>query len=66
MDLTTADDLVAQEYQVKPGTSVLTYEFILVSEAEARDLREKEAKEALEALGRKCIMLNGLPVPDID
>lgn len=66
VDLTKADDLVAQEYQVKPGTLVLTYEFILVSEAEAKDLREEEAKKALGALGRKCTMLNGLPVPEID
>lgn len=57
---------MAKKYQVKPGTPVLTYDFILVSEAEARDLREKEAKKALGALGRKFTMLNGLPVPDVD
>lgn len=66
VDLTTADNSVAQEYEVKPGTLVLTYDFILVSEAEAKDLREKEAKKALGALGRKFTMLNGLPVPDVD
>lgn len=66
MDLATADDLVAQEYEVKPGTLVLKYDFILVSEVEAKDLRDKEAEKALGSLGRKFTMLNGLPVPDVD
>ena len=66
MDLTTADESVARKYQVKSGTLVLTYDFILVSETEAKDLREKGAKKAFEALGIKYTVLNGLPVPDVD
>ena len=57
---------MAREYQVKRGTLVLQYDFVLVSEAEARDLREQMAKKALEDLGRKVRILNGLPVPDVD
>ena len=57
---------MAQKYQVKPGTLVLTYDFVLVLKAEAKELREMEAKKALAALGRKFTMLNGLPVPDVD
>lgn len=57
---------MAREYQVKRGTLVLKYDFVLVSEAEASDLREQMAKKALEDLGRKVKILNGLPVPDVD
>lgn len=66
VDLITADKETAQKYQVRPGTLVLRYEFILVSEAEARNFREKETKQALGALGRNFTMLNGLPVADVD
>jgi hypothetical protein len=44
----------------------LTYDFVLVSDAETAALREKNSKEALDKLGRKVKMVNGLPVPELD
>jgi hypothetical protein len=57
---------MANEYHITPGTLVLQYDFVLVSETEASDLREQKSKKALEGLGRKFKMLNELPVPDVD
>jgi LmbE family N-acetylglucosaminyl deacetylase len=51
---------------MKEGNKLLTYDFVLVSEEEAKALREEEAKKAMEALGRRVKLLDGLPVPDVD
>ena len=48
------------------GCSLLTYNFVLVSDTEARELREKKAMEAMSALGRRMRLVEGLPVPDVD
>jgi len=55
-----------KKYGVKQGTLTLTYDFVLVSEMEASDLRDERSRKALEALGRRMKLLNGLPVPDVD
>lgn len=44
----------------------MTYDFVLVSGEEARQLREKNAMEAMEKLGKRMKLLDGLPVPDVD
>lgn len=54
------------KYSVKEGTLLMTYDFVLVSDKEASDLRDEKSREALEALGRKVKLLEGLPVPDLD
>lgn len=66
IDYTQVDRETAQKYGVKEGTLLMTYNFVLVSDAEASDLREKKSKKALEDLGRKVKFLDGLPVPDVD
>ncbi|KAI5295307.1 hypothetical protein KEM52_001758 [Ascosphaera acerosa] len=57
---------LAAKYDVPIGTALLQRDFVLVTEQEAKELREERSKVALEALGRKVVMLNGLPVPDVD
>lgn len=60
------DPAIAEKYGVKLGSALLEYDFVLVSEAEALQLREDRAREAMAAQGRKVILLDGLPVPDLD
>lgn len=54
------------KYGVVEDSALLTYAFVLVSDKEAQQLREKKAMEAMAAQGRKMKMYNGLPVPDVD
>jgi hypothetical protein len=39
---------------------------VLVSDVETRELREKNSKAALDKLGRKVKIVNGLPIPELD
>jgi hypothetical protein len=56
----------AKTYGVKETSKSITYDFVLVSEEESRKLREKKALEAMEKLGLRMKLYNGLPVPEID
>lgn len=62
VDLGTTDEGLAKKYNVKAGTKLLTYDFVLVTDDESRQLREKNAMEAMEKLGKKMKLWNGLPV----
>ncbi|PGH04516.1 hypothetical protein GX51_03509 [Blastomyces parvus] len=64
--LPLTDPEMAKKYDVPLGMLVLQYEFVLVSEEEARALRERNSREALEKLGMQVRLLDGLPVPDVD
>lgn len=66
VDIELVDDATAKEYNVKPGTRLLKYDFVLVTEKEANDLRDEKAKKALADLGRRIKLVNGLPIPDVD
>jgi hypothetical protein len=44
----------------------MTYDFVLVSDAETSALRNRNSKEALDRLGYQGQIVNGLPVPDLD
>jgi len=66
ISLHPADEETAKKYGVKPGTLTLKYDFVLVSEKEASDLRDERSRKALEALGRRMKLVDGLPVPDVD
>lgn len=66
VDLKTVDADMAKKYDVKDGTKLITYDFVLVSEEDSRNLREKKAMEAMEKLGRKSKLHHGLPIPDVD
>ncbi|KAL3433350.1 Intradiol ring-cleavage dioxygenase [Aspergillus tetrazonus] len=64
VDLSTVEDEeMAKKYGVKIGTKLLKHDFVLLTEQEARELRKKNAIEAMEKQGRKVIFHDGLPVP---
>jgi hypothetical protein len=44
----------------------MTYDFVLVSDAESSALRDRNSKDALDRLGYNVKIVNGLPVPDLD
>jgi protocatechuate 3,4-dioxygenase beta subunit len=66
VDLSSVDADMAKKYNVKEGTKLMSYDFVLVSEEESRKLREKNAMEAMEHLGLHMKLYNGLPIPDVD
>jgi hypothetical protein len=67
VDLETIEDEdVASGYGVEVGTKLMKYDFVLVGEEEARRLRDRNSIEALEGLGMKVKIVDGLPIPDVD
>ncbi|KAI5857267.1 putative catechol dioxygenase [Tricharina praecox] len=60
------DPAVAEKYGVDANDWAINYDFVLVSDKEARELKLKNAQEALKALGSTAQVLNGLPVADLD
>ncbi|KAK7714433.1 hypothetical protein SLS57_007160 [Botryosphaeria dothidea] len=66
VDLGTVNTEQAKKYGAKEGGKLMTYDFVLVTDEEARKLREQNAMEAMVAQGRKMKLWNGLPVPDVD
>ncbi|KAH8732573.1 Intradiol ring-cleavage dioxygenase [Phaeosphaeriaceae sp. PMI808] len=57
----------AKQYNVKEGSKLLTYDFVLVTDEETKKLRHDEAVKAMKGLGREgMIIVNGLPIPDVD
>lgn len=66
IDLGTVNAEMAAKYGVNEGGKLITYDFVLVSDEESRTLREKLGMEAMEKLGRRMKLYNGLPVPDVD
>ena len=66
IDLGTVTAAQAEQYGVKEGGKLISYDFVLVTEQETRALREKLAMQAMEAQGRRMKLYNGLPVPDVD
>lgn len=57
---------MAKKYDVKVGTKLLMYDFVLVSDQAAGELREKKPREAMKKQGRNMKFPDGLPVPDVD
>ena len=66
VDFQPADEGIAEKYHVPEGSAVLAHDFVLVSQQEAFDLRAEKSKKALEELGRRVKLVEGLPVPDLD
>ncbi|KAF2111703.1 cathecol 1,2-dioxygenase [Lophiotrema nucula] len=67
IDLGTVTPEQAKKYDVKEGAKLLTYDFVLVTDEETKNLRDEEAKKAMKALGRdNMAIIAGLPVPDVD
>ncbi|KAL4919696.1 Intradiol ring-cleavage dioxygenase [Aspergillus aurantiobrunneus] len=64
VDLSTVEDEeMAKKYGVKVGTKLLKHDFVLLTEQQARELRKKNAIEAMEKQGRKVVFHNDLPIP---
>lgn len=63
---TLKDEKVAEKYGVEVGIKYISYDFVLVTDMEAQELRELKAMEAMAAQGRKMKLFEGLPVPDVD
>ena len=56
----------AEKYEVEVGTALLVYDFVLVTEQAARELRRSKAEEAMAGYGGKFKFVDDLPVPDVD
>ncbi|KAM0249721.1 hypothetical protein ACHAQJ_008923 [Trichoderma viride] len=63
---TVNNEALAKKHGVELGTSLIEYDFILVTKAEALSLRESKAAEAMQAQGRNVNIIDGLPVPSLD
>ncbi|CRG89416.1 hypothetical protein PISL3812_06452 [Talaromyces islandicus] len=66
VDLGRVDGALAAQYGIAEGAWLMTYDFVLVTERETADLRAFNSKVALDKLGRKVRIENGLPIPDLD
>ncbi|KIW11692.1 hypothetical protein PV08_10994 [Exophiala spinifera] len=66
VDLGKVDKATAEKYGVKEGTALMTYDFVLVSDKESAELRAENSRRALEKLGRRVKIVQGLPVPEVD
>lgn len=66
VELGKVDASLAEKYGVKEGIALLKYDFVLVTDSESRELRERNSRSALEKLGRKVKIVEGLPVPEVD
>ncbi|KAM0799672.1 Intradiol ring-cleavage dioxygenase [Usnea florida] len=66
VDFQPANENIAREHNVEIGSPVLEYDFVLVSDQEASNLRDERSREALTHLGRTVKLIHGLPVPDVD
>lgn len=66
VELGKVDKATSEKYNVPEGTKLLTYDFVLVTEQESFDLRSKNSAAALEKLGRRVKIVEGLPVPELD
>jgi hypothetical protein len=56
----------AKQYDFKEGGKLISYDFVLVTDDESRKLREENAMQAMQKLGRRMKLYQGLPVPDLD
>ncbi|TQW01063.1 catechol dioxygenase [Cordyceps javanica] len=66
VDLEPVDEVTAVKYGVEPESKVLRQEFVLASEKETAELRDKNALEAMRSLGLSMKLVDHLPVPDLD
>ncbi len=66
VDLDPLPQTLATEYSLPSRSLLLTYDFVLVTEKEASDLRDEKSRKTLKELGRKIRIVEGLPVPDVD
>ncbi|EUC27504.1 hypothetical protein COCCADRAFT_41786 [Bipolaris zeicola 26-R-13] len=56
----------AKTYEVGLGSALISYNFVLVSNEAAVELRRQKAEEAMAGLKGKFRFIDNLPVPDVD
>lgn len=66
VDVTKADAATAEKYGVAEGTCLLQHDFVLASDKETEQLRDKNALDAMRKLGLHVKLVDHLPVPDVD
>ena len=66
VDLGTVNAEEAKKYAVKEGSKILKHSFVLVTDKQSSDLRNEKSMQALEKLNRRCKIVDGLPIPDVD
>ncbi|TPX14457.1 uncharacterized protein E0L32_005421 [Thyridium curvatum] len=66
IDLDKVDKKTAEEYGVDEGILLLKHDFVLVTQKETEELRDRNAVEALKKLGLNMKLVDHLPVPDLD
>ena len=66
IDLGSVNAEQSKQFGMKEGSKLIKYDFVLVTDEESRKLRETEAMAAMEKLGRRMKLYNGLPIPDLD
>ena len=66
VDLRESNADETEEYGVPSNCKVLKWDFVMVDEKQAAELKDKKAREALEKQGRNMKLVNHLPVPDVD
>ncbi|KAF3941060.1 hypothetical protein ABW19_dt0204518 [Dactylella cylindrospora] len=57
-----ADQETAEKYGMNVGDHLLKWDFVLITEQESLELKNKLAKEALEKIGSTAKLENGVPV----
>ncbi|KAL7272660.1 hypothetical protein RUND412_004532 [Rhizina undulata] len=57
---------IAKKYGVDVNDWEISYDFVLVTDKEGKDLKLKKALEALAAMGSHAKLVDGLPVADLD
>lgn len=55
-----------EQYGVKIGTKLLRYNFVLVTNEVAMELRLEKAEDAMKAQAIDVLFIDGLPVPALD
>jgi hypothetical protein len=60
------DEEQAKAYSVNIGSAFISYDFVLVTEKAAAELRRQKAEEAMAGLSGKFKFIENLPVPDVD
>lgn len=63
---TVEDERQAKAYDVKLGSALISYDFVLVTDEAAAALRRLKAEEAMAGQNGKLKFIDNLPVPDVD
>lgn len=69
VDLGTVSEVkgLAEKYEVDPSTKLLQYDFVLVTDEETENLRNKKALEAMKKQGAENMrIVNGVLIPNVD